>query len=266
MADSVDTPSPRTAPSTTHQSRFVVAFVALAIVLAAAVGLTVWLLLDGKPAPWTDHPIPSIDDPVERAEAVATLVEGRYLDDSGAPLTRISAGEDLTAEAPGANQVVAVHADPDGPPLSFEYGNLVFFRLCASGPECAYNPAPRALPQRVIGLTARQARELALRGLKNVPEAEYALILMPNGILESDTGSAPPTVGFYYRRKDLTDQLSDPLPPDYDGEQPTPGTITGRQAAAMFETYIPNLYTVDGPTPSPDGASLVYELFPAPTE
>ncbi len=281
MATPVDDRREGTIPQTIHQKRFVAAFSVLAILLTASVAVTVWLAERGKASPWTAHTsvevndsgrqvtrtIADISDPVERAQAVATLVQGRYLGADGKPLGTVSAGEDISADAPGANQVVAMHATATGPPLSFEYGNIVFFKICGRGADCAFDTSKAAQPQRVVALTSRQAKELAIRGLKYVTEADAAIIVMPGGILQADgAGGAAPTVVYYYRRSQLQadGELKGRLNPNYEGPEPTPAQITDADAATMFGKYGPHLFRLNGPKPSPDGVNLVYELVPPP--
>ena len=254
-----------TIPQTIHQKRFVAAFALLALALTTTVAVTVWLAERGKPKPWTDHPIAKSDDPVTRALDVATLVQGRYLGDDGKPLGSVSAGEDLISDAPGATQVVAVHSTASGPPLSFEYGNIVFFKICGRGKDCAFDTRKEATPQRVVALTANQAAELALRRLKNVPEADAAMIIMPGGILEPDAaGGATPTVAYYVRRTTVEHMLDTRLPAKFEAAVPTPGKITDQTATTLFREYSPDLFRLEGPKPAPDGASIVYELIPPP--
>lgn len=254
-----------TIPQTIHQKRFVAAFAALALALTAAVSVTVWLAERGKPKPWTEHQIAKNSDPVIRAQEVASLVQARYLGDDGKPLGTVSAGEDLIPDSPGANQVVAVHATATGPPLSFEYGNIVFFKICGRGKDCGFDTSKAAMPQRVVALTANEAAELALRGLKNVPEADAAMVIMPGGILEADTaGGTRPTVVYYVRRATVQSELDNRLPAKFESTVPTPGKITDQTAATLFQDYSPDLFRLEGPKPSPDGANVVYELIPPP--
>lgn len=240
------------------------AFAALAVLLTISVAATVWLAERGKPKPWTAFPIAANDDPVKRAEEVAALVQGRYLDDAGKPLGTISAGEDLIPDVPGGDQIVAVDSTSTGPPLSFEYGNIVFFTICGTGPSCAFQTPKGSSPERVVAIHAREAKELALRGLRNVPEADSAMIVMPAGILQPDTEGGPvPIVVSYYRRAELRDQLDNPLPPEFEAPEPTPTDITDDTAKVMLTNYAPSLYRLDQPKPTADGTGIIYRLVPS---
>lgn len=245
-----------------HQRRFVGAFVALAFVLGAVVALTVVLAGRDAPRDWTSHTIKKEDDPVKRAELVASLVERRYADAGAgaAPFFKVTAGEDLITDLPGREQFVAMASGPAGPPWSFEQGALVFFKLCGGGDGCAFaEPAGDARTQ-AFAIATREAKELALRGLKNVPEAKSAIVVLPAGVLEA---TPPPTVVYYWRRSDLEKELDDPLAEEFEQAVPAPATLTAQQAQDVIGADVDHLFTMT-PKAAPDNGALIYELTPPP--
>lgn len=259
-----------------YQRRFVAAITTLAVIAAVGLGVAVWLAERGKPRPWStlttatitergqtiEKDVAEIDDPVERAQAVASLVESRYLGDNDRPLVTISAGEDVLSDLPGRDQVVAIASGETGPPISFEYGNIVFFNMCGRGTRCQFDRRPAALPGRVVALASRQAKELALRGLKYVPEADAAIITLPGGMLESEqAGTDPPTVVYYYRRDALKEELDRPLHSDFESVQPTPKELAEETALIMFRNYADRLFAMTA-KPNADGTAVIYEMVP----
>jgi hypothetical protein len=91
------------------------------------------------------------------------------------------------------------------------------------------------------------------------------MVIMPGGILEPDTaGGTRPTVVYYVRRDTVQAELDDRLPAKFEAPVPTPGKITDQTATTLFQDYSPDLFRLEGPKPSPDGANIVYELVPPP--
>lgn len=231
---------------------------ALAAILAAAVALTIVLVVRGEPTAWTSHPIAKLDDPVERAEAVATLVQGRYVNADASPLFAVSAGEDVITDLPGREQFVALGSSATGAPWSFEEGDIAFFKLCGPAAGCAFAEPAGEARTKAFAIAMREAKELALRGLKHVPEAKSAIIILPVGVIEA---TPPPTVVAYWRRKDLESELDGTLAAVYDSPVPPPASLTTDQAQVEIANAADRLFKMNA-KPAPDNALMIYELVP----
>lgn len=242
-----------------YRRRFVAAFAALALVIAAAAGLT-WLLLaqTDRPASFSSF-APKDEDPVKRAQEIADYVSGRYLTAPGqTPLMRVEGGEDDKAALPAAPQALAVGTNPAGL-VSYEYGNILFFRICGTGPECALGPEQSR--DVVAPILARQAHELALYGLKYVPEAAFVITILPPGFISGPDPKALPRAVHFYRRSDLEKELDQPVATTLPGDTPTPATLTPAQFTAIEAQAVRTRYTL---TSGVDAANTlnIYTLTP----
>ena len=248
-------PSPR--PATT---RFAIAFVGLAVALVAA-GVGTWLLLDrtDRPAPFSSF-TPKDDDPVKRSQEIADFVSARYVTAPGQPqpLVKVEAGEDDKAALPGFQQVIAAGTNPPGL-VSYEYGNILFYRMCGSGENCALGPDQD--PTVITPILGREAHELALYGLKHVKEAEFVIAILPPGFISGPDPKNLPRAVHFYRRDDLEKELDRPIADTIPGDPPTPVTLTPKQADALDDEVARTRYTLaSGPDAS--NALNVYTLTP----
>ncbi len=243
-----------------HRQRFAAAYVGLAAIVAGAVGLTVLMAVKGGREPWTSHPIKKISDPVERAETVAALVQGRYVKADASPLFTVSAGEDVITDLPGRDQFVALGSSANGAPWSFEQGSIAFFKLCGPGAGCAFSEPAGEARTKAFAVATREAKELALRGLKNVPEAKSAIVVLPVGVIEA---TPTPTLVAYWRRKDLESELDRTLDPLFEAPVPDPASLTAEQAQAEIAKSADHLFLMNA-KPAPDNALMIYELTPLP--
>lgn len=243
-----------------HRGRFTVLLVVLGLILAGAVTATVLLSQRDRPAPWSDFTAED-DDPVKRAQLVAGHVAGLYVDGDGDPLTAITAGEDVISEVAAPSQTVAVASDHTGELVSFESQNILFYKLCGRQDDCGFGDT--ADPRQELTLAALQAKELALRGLKDVPEATAVVVITPPGFLEisGPVDQRPDTV-FYFRRDDLGDELDRPLRETVP-EPVTPGDLTEDDISATMETLMPSLFTLQ-PQATGDNLGVIYKLTPPP--
>jgi hypothetical protein len=235
-----------------------VALAALGVLMAAAaVGVLLMLVSTERPEPFSSF-VPKDEDPVKRAQEVADHVSARYLAESGVPLVTVTAAEDDKSALPGADQAVAVQTSPPGF-FSFEYGNILFFRMCATGDQCAI-PKDVA-PGTLAPILAQEARELALYGLKYVKEATFVMVVLPPGFVGSPNPAEPVTAIHFYRRSDLDDALDKPVADTLPGEPPTPGTLTQSQAESIEGRERTTRYTL---TSGPDASntSNVYTITP----
>ncbi len=242
-----------------HRGRFTVLLVVLGVVLAGAVVAAVILSQRDRPSAWSDFTAED-DDPVRRAELVADHVAAIYTADGGDPLTTIAAGEDVISDVAAPSQTVAVAADFRGAPFSFESQNVLFFRICGPAADCGFGEGETSTALTVVSL---QAKELALRALKDVPEATAVVVVVPPDFLEisGPVDERPDTV-FYYRRDDLSEELDRPLR-DTVPEPRRPGELTDDDVSETMEALAPSLYTLRY-KPTGDNTGVIYELTPPP--
>jgi hypothetical protein len=231
-----------TVSGTTFERRFRLAYVGLALVVLATVVLTVLIATQThRPAPFSSFTAKN-DDPVKRAQDIATYVGGRYLSTpEQTPLVRVEAGEDDTPKLPPAQQVVAVGTNPPGL-VSYEYGGVLFFRMCAAGPECALGP--NQSPDVLAPILAREAHELALYGLKYVPEADFVITILPPGFVSGADPKNLPRAVHFYRRSDLEKELDQPIATTLPGAPPTPATLTPAQVTTFESQGAKTRYTL----------------------
>lgn len=243
-----------------HRGRFIALIVLLAVVLAGAIATTAVMATRDRPAPWADL-TPTGDDPIKRAVQIADHVEGLYRDDAGAPLARITAGEDVSGDLIASAQMVSVAADSKGAPYSYEAQNVLFFRICGPAEDCGLRPTDD--PSRELTLAARAAHELALRGLHDISQASAVMVIMPPGFLEisGPVAQRPDTV-LYFRRDDLDDEMDHRLRRTVPAPV-TPEQMTSADVTASMTTLSDDLYTLRT-FPASDGTGVVYQLTPPP--
>lgn len=215
-----------------YRRRFLAAFAVLGMVIVAASVLTVVLLGKDRPEAFSEF-VPTATDPVDRAQEIANHVQAGYLDDNGAPLVTVQAGETDNPLLPFAPTLVSVVTSPSGETFAFEAGDILFYKLCAAGtPPCTLDPsADRA----TLGpLYARQSLELALYGLKYVTEAESVIVLLPTGFEAAEKADdTPPRIAHYFRKSTLQNKLDRPLTDTLTSPPPTPATLNPADVAQI---------------------------------
>ena len=178
---------------TTFERRFRLAYVGLAlVVLATAVLIVVLATQTDRPAPFSSFTAKD-DDPVKRAQESRHMSRGATFPPRGTGAIGPGRGRrGRLAQASPAQQVVAVGTNPPGL-VSYEYGGILFFRMCAAGPECALGPDQS--PDVLAPILAREAHELALYGLKYVPEAKFVITILPPGFVSGADPKEPSARG-----------------------------------------------------------------------
>jgi hypothetical protein len=242
-----------------HTRRFRIVYVVLALVIAAALAAAALIVTQtDRPLPFSSFK-PTQEDPVERSQAIADYVSQRYVDArEGNPLVTVKAGEDDKAALPGVQQVLAVGSSPPGV-VSYEYGDILFYQMCAAGPDCALGPKQ---DRATFGpLLARQAHELAAYGLKYVPEATFVIAILPPGFVTGADPAKPPRAVHLYRRKDLENELDRPVDETLPGPVPTPSTLTPAQASQFDTREAHTRYTLDSGVDAANTLN-VYNLTP----
>lgn len=253
------TPTPsRSRSRVALRGRFGIAAMVLGVILVAVAVLTVVLLAADRKQPFSSFSADA-DDPVERSQQVADHVSARYLSDAGQPLVSVQAGEADTPALPGAQQVVSVGTNPPGV-NSYEYGDILFFRMCASGPNCAIVPGTDD-PNVLAPILARQSYELALHGLHNVEEAEFVMVLLPPGFATAPGQTEQPRVVHFYRRKDLEDALDRPINETLPGTPPPPSALSPSDAEAFEALTAGSRHVLQSGTDNANTLN-VYQLTP----
>ncbi len=244
-----------------HARRFAVAIGALVVVLAAAAVLTWVLVGTDRKEPFSSF-APKASDPVERSQEIADHVAARYLTTpGGTPVVTVQAGEADTPALPLGGQVIAMGSNPPGV-VSYEYGDILFYRMCGRGPDCGL--APGDDPAVLAPILAREAKELALYGTKYVDEANFVLVLLPPGFATSTTPGEVPKIVHFYRRADLGDVVDEPITTTLPDPPPTPATLSPSQAAAIEQEAAGTRYSLATGTDAANTLN-VYSLTPLPT-
>jgi hypothetical protein len=259
--DLSDTKARPAVTSGPHARRFGIAVGVLVVVLAAAAVLTWVLLGTDRKAPFSSF-VPRSSDPVERSQQIADHVAGRYLTAPGqAPVVSVQAGEADTPALPLGDQVIALGTNPPGI-VSYEYGDILFYRMCGGGTDCGL--APGDDPAVLAPILARESLELALYGFRYVKEATFVLVLLPPGFATSTTPSEVPKVVHFYRRTDLEDQTDRPVTETLADPAPTPATLSPQEAEAIESQTAGTRHSLQTGTDAANTLN-VYALTPLPT-
>ena len=246
-------------PGVTERARrrFTVAFVALGAVLvvAAALAAGMFTALD-RPSPFSSL-VADADDPVAKMQQVADQVSAEYVTASGKPIVTVNAGEDDSPAQPGATQIVSVESNPPGV-ASFEQGNIVFFRMCAAGTNCAL---PADLPPDVaFPILATEAHELALEAFNALGGPAFVMVILPPGLLSGPDPAKIPRAVSFFRREDLASELDGHLADVIPEPRPTPETLSPAEAAGIQAREAARFYQLTGSGPDPTNTSRIYVL------
>ena len=237
MADAVKEPTPPPAPpraaSNVPKHRFGVAYLALAAILGAAVGLIVVLAANGSKS---SGPAWSVwkptDSSVQSLDQIAKYVGPEYALPSGRQLVGILSSPPLVQ---GTDQTVPVRAIAVTSGLPgrsrndaqfFSAGSAWAFHLCGFGKNCAISEGKASIERGQ--LLRREALELALYTFKYAKSVDSLVTFMPPAL-----GGQPKAV-LFFRRRDLKDALKVPLAQTL----PPPRTrlLAGRMSANDLET------------------------------
>ena len=228
MAEDLGTRAP--VLSGPYARRFTIALGALVVILAAAAVLSWVLLRTDRPEPFSSF-VPRASDPVERSQQIADHVAARYLTAPGQrPMVSVQAGEADTPALPLGDQVIAMGTNPPGV-VSYEYGDILFCRMCGRGPDCGLTPDDD--PAVLAPVLARESLELSLYGFKYVKQAAFVLVLLPPGFATSTKPGEVPKIVHFYRRPDLEAKLDRPLTATLPDPPPTPATLSPSAAQAI---------------------------------
>jgi hypothetical protein len=203
---------PREHPSV-HRWRFGLAYLALAVLAGAGIGIAV-MVLDrpekAEPAAWSEW------RPVGRANSYA-----RQIAESVSPDYRTSAGTQLAAVIAGPPtagglpvQAVVIRHDPpiaSAPPQYEIYAaeNTVAYTMCGGAALCSLDGE---VTTEQLYLMRRQALELSLYTFKYVADAESTVVLLPPDLAGTpEDRSDDQLTGLYFKKNDFTRELNRPL-------------------------------------------------------
>lgn len=244
-----------------HGRRFGIAVGVLVVIVAAAAVLTWVLIGTDRKGPFSSF-VPQASDPVERSQQIADHVAARYVTAPGQdPVVSVQAGEADSPALPLGNQVIAMGTNPPGV-VSYEYGDILFYRMCGRGPDCGL--APGEDPSVLAPILARQSLELALYGFKNVKQAAFVLVLIPPGFATSPKPNEVPKIVHFYRRKDWESETDRPLTTTLPDPPPTPATLSPGDVAAIKAQTAGTLHSLQTGTDNANTLN-VYALTPLPT-
>ena len=233
-------------PRRAHARRFALAYAALALVAAGAVGGLLWAL-DLEPKgerPWSTWA------PTKEGEArlweIADHVGAKYVDVEGRPIVQLLAAppyvqvateQGLTRVAVDGVIVKGRASDrSDARAGVFRDGSAFMYILCSTGRNCALTPEQNQ--SQTLGLTLqREVLELALYTFKYNADVEQLLLFLPpfRTVIQGQPTQVKALA--YLERDQVKAALASPL------AETLPGDERDRAAVRSFVT--PNLFTFE---------------------
>lgn len=247
---------------TAYRRRFAALYLALGLVAGAAVGALIVLLArpDAGPAPSWSSWEPSGSD-TAKTRQIADRISRSYRLPSGQQLAvalsgppTVSAGD---AESTASIPVRAIAIRPDTSAGLAEEDDIAIvdagksfqYVLCGLGPSCSI--ASGTPSEERHALLRRQAVELALYTFKYVPSIETVTVFLP----PRPDGAVPPNAVFL-SRKDVKDELGQPLFKTLEPTTPGIDQLKGRELAAVNRITKPRLYQFEY-TQAQDGSAVL---------
>ena len=189
----------------THRGKFRVAYVALALLAAAAIAAFVVLLLRGgspDPRPWSVFQ--PVGGDIAAAQEIAAYVEGRYLADDGTPLVDVSA-DWLSLQNSPIEFVSIERPDLNGrtDQLLLPVTSSVRFGLCGEGEKCAITKGESSRAR--LQYLSRASLELALYTFRYMPQVESVVAYLP------PPEGTEPTWALFFQRSDMAPILETPI-------------------------------------------------------
>lgn len=241
-------------PEPAHRFRFGFAYLGLAAVLGAAVGAFV-LLWDRPPdrvVPWSSWQ-PTGTGAFQIPE-IAGHVTAKYRLDNGRQL--LVAIPDAPSITDSGNKIPVSGVAKRAPILrnqdDFAFTSLqggLMYLLCGDGSRCALTGQPSNARGRLV---RREALELALYTFKYVEGVESILTFMPPA-----TGTTTSTTALFYRRSDLTAQLSRPVTDTLPNRQRMrSGDLGAIEGGIVDRLTLPHLFRTE-PTQGQDGSVIL---------
>ena len=254
----VGTPARPAEDAAVYPHRFRIAYLALAVVLGAAVGT--FILLLERPADevgaWSAWKPTASGE--ARAWQIADHVAAQFTLRDGSPLVRVGVRPpraQLTAggRGPGDAQVaqdveitaIAVQGRAsDGSetrilaPINRE--STVMYLMCGSGENCALTGRPSAERLRLL---QRESLELALYTFRYDSKMQNVVIFLPT-VQATPANGEPQQVNIaaYFRRRDLGSALERPLRATFPS---APAAMTARERDAVRRLADPRMFEFD---------------------
>jgi hypothetical protein len=245
MARSLN-PLPPTAP---YRRRFLGAFVILSIVLAAAAGGIVALVMSSGAGPstaWSPWKPTSSSDPTQQ---IANRVAAAYRLNGGGQLVSVKPGPLALVDGTPLYLVVGSSSNDQG---TFTYvpGNAVVYLMCGLGRDCAIKG--KASTTRFV-LVRREALELALYTFKYSSNVDSVVVLPPTKNAASDP------VALLFRRNGVQNMLSQPLATTFGGTPPTLKALDRKAVQRVSALTARNVFSARVESALDGGAFLVLE-------
>ncbi|HVW17663.1 MAG TPA: hypothetical protein VHB30_05395 [Solirubrobacteraceae bacterium] len=217
-----------------HQGRF--QFVRgglIAVALAAIAGIVAIVLAGtgdgGDKVPWsTWKPTSSSLSPA--ASQIASHIGAEY---------KLTASQQLVVVTGGPLQLSGAGIDGGGLPLqialahSGDYsligGETVLYRLCGLGPKCAIAKG-KASTERHL-LLRRESLELSLYTFRYVKDVSNVVVFMPPKLGDD------PSEALFFRKHDVSTEVSRPLAETLPGTPPLPNTVDSRPDASFVDRF-----------------------------
>jgi hypothetical protein len=242
-----------------YGKRFALAYVLLAVILGAAVGLAVVLAGEDTgstgASAWSEWE-PSSEGTTPRLKEITDHVATKYRLDSGRQLVAVDAGP-LSVQA--QDQAVSVtdiairSGTADGDVIDVEGADGAWmFNMCGLGERCSINEGQASTERHL--LLRRQALELALYSFHYVDDVKSVVTFLPPAP-DAETGTV-----LYLKRSDLKAQLDTPLGTSLlPLERLTPSDVPPTETELIDTLTKPRLYTFDFQQSPTGGAVMILD-------
>jgi hypothetical protein len=196
------------------RGRFLLAYLALAVVAGLGVGVTV-LLVDRpekQEVLWSTWQPTGSEGTFD--DQIGDYVGARYRQPSGNPLvavlpgppTIVISGTELTVSN------VVISDDPEGDRDGFrvvKVANSRMYQLCGLGPQCSMREGTPS--EARMRLLRREALELALYTFKYTGDTDTVITLLPPNLGEANNPDDDTAVALFFERRALRNELEQPL-------------------------------------------------------
>ncbi len=247
------------ARSAAYRSRFVIVYVALALV--AGIGLGAFVVLVGRsdpapPAKWSAWQPTGSD--TAQAKQIADRVAKSYRLKSGQQLVAALVSPPKVSGAEGDVAVSTIAIRPDTSTGKKEENEIdilptthsLQYILCGLGTACSIKGGTASEARHA--LLRREALELALYTFKYVDEIDSVSIFLP----PRPDGQASGT-SVFLKKNDVRTELSKPLRDSIGPTTPTIGTMPKRELTLVNRITEPRLYTYEYQQAQDGGAVLI---------
>jgi hypothetical protein len=247
-----------------HARKFALAYVALALIAAGAIGALVWAVgLEPKEErAWSSWA------PTREGEArlweIADYVGAKYVDVEGRPIVQLLAAPPYISQVTdqgvtriGVDGVIVKGRASDRSDARagvFREGSAFMYILCSTGPNCALTREQNA--SQTLGLVLqRHVLELALYTFKYNDDVEHLLLFLPPfQTLAADGRPNQVKLLAYLERDEVRAALSSPINETLPGSPGTP--VDARDRAAVLSYVRPKLFTFE-PEQGPQGLTIL---------